>query len=368
MNSTNQGAEVEPSSARVRFPGISPRAYEHPADRGALATLRTVPGFPAVLKAVSGAFTERGERLLELASSIRVGPKQYPGLDRLRHECAGILDVSPVPDLFVTRHPVPNAMAIGLDEPFIVLTTGMVELLDVDGLRSVIGHEMGHVLSGHALYRTLLLRLLRLLQGMAWLPVGYWGLRAIIAALREWYRKAELSADRAGLLCTQDPAVDLRVHVLLAGATSTLDVDTADFLRQASDYETSGDLRDSVLKLLNVIDLTHPLAVVRAAELQRWAASEDYRDILSGQYPRREDAEAQSTWQEDVKAAAKSYRDSFNTSTDPLARVVADVGGLISDTAGKVWSRFGNGGNNRSESAASGDTPTEGDTEAPSSR
>ena len=40
------GAGVVRSISRVRFPGISPRAYEHPADRGALATLRSVPGFP----------------------------------------------------------------------------------------------------------------------------------------------------------------------------------------------------------------------------------------------------------------------------------------------------------------------------------
>ncbi|MBY8848019.1 Zn-dependent protease, partial [Saccharothrix sp. MB29] len=65
--------EIERSTARVRFPGISPRAYEHPVDRGALAVLRAVPGIGPVLQAVAGAFTERGERLGYLASSIRVG-------------------------------------------------------------------------------------------------------------------------------------------------------------------------------------------------------------------------------------------------------------------------------------------------------
>jgi Zn-dependent protease with chaperone function len=334
------GAEIEPTAARVRFPGISPRAYEHPADRGALTTLRSVPGFPVVLRAASGAFTERGERLLALASSVRVGPKQYPVLHRLRAECAAILDIDPVPEMFVTRDPDTNAMAIGLDKPFIVLTTGLVGLLDTDAMRFAIGHELGHVLSGHAVYRTLLLRLLRLLQGVSWMPAGYWGLRAVIAALREWYRKAELSADRAGLLCAQDPAAALRAHVLLAGATVAADVDTAEFLRQAADYESEGDLRDSVLKLLNTADLTHPLAVVRAAELQKWAASQEYRDILTGVYPRRDD-NAPSTWTDDVKAAARSYKDSFVETTDPLAKVLGDVGGVISDTASKVWHRFG---------------------------
>lgn len=327
--------------SRVRFPGISPRAYEHPADRGALATLRSVPGFPAVLRAVAGAFSERGERLMWLASAVRVGPKQYPELHELRAECAAVLDVDPVPEMFVARDATINALTIGIDRPFVVLTSGLVQAVDTEALRVAIGHELGHVLSGHALYRTMLFRLLRLMDSMSWLPGGYWGLRAIVTALREWYRKAELSADRAGLLCSQDPAAALRMHMALAGANHPDDVDTQEFLRQAADYEAEGDIRDSVLKLMNTVDLTHPLAVVRAAELQRWAASEEYRNILTGSYPRRDDEQPSSTWMDDMKSAARSYRDSVKSSTDPLAKVVSDIGGTISDTATKVWHRFG---------------------------
>jgi len=331
------GAAV--SEGRVRFPGISPRAYEHPADRGALTTLRSVPGFGPVLRAVSGAFSERGERLFHLSSSIRVGPRQYPKLDAIRNECAEILDVNPVPELYVRRDPRQNAMAIGLDEPFIVLTTGLVEALDTEGLRFVIGHEVGHVLSGHALYTTMMLRLSELLLSMSWMPVGYWGLRAVVAALREWYRKSELSADRAGLLCVQDPEVALRTRIMMAGAIDPSEVDIEAFLAQAAEYEAGGDVRDSVLKLMNVIWETHPLSVVRAAELQKWAATEEYRDILGGTYPDRAD-EPHNQWADDVKSAAKSYRDAFVETTDPLAKVLNDVGGVISDAAGKVWSRF----------------------------
>jgi Zn-dependent protease with chaperone function len=346
------GTEIEQLTSRIRLPQIDPRAYEHPADRGALATLRTVPGFAGMLRVVSGAFAERGERLLSLSSSIRVGPKQYPRINQLRLECASILDVDPVPEVFVTRDPVVNAMTIGLDAPFIVLTTGLVELMDTDSLRWAIGHEIGHALSGHALYRTMLLRLLRMMNGMSWLPVGYWGLRAIVAALMEWFRKAELSADRAGLLCGQDPQAALQAHVLLAGASGPGDVDTAEFLNQAREYESDGDVRDSVLKLLNTLDLSHPLAVVRAAELQRWAATEEYRDILAGNYPRR-GSEPHTTWTQDVKEAAKSYKDSFSGSTDPLAKVLNEVGGAISDVAGSMWRRFGGNGDSGGNSGQS---------------
>jgi hypothetical protein len=198
----------------------------------------------------------------------------------------------------------------------------------------------------------MLLRMLGMVQGMSWTAIGYWGMRAIIAALLEWFRKAELSADRAGLLCGQDPAVALRAHVLMAGAISPSDVDTAEFLKQASDYEGAGDVRDSVLKLIRVMDLRHPLAVVRAAELQKWAASEDYRAVLGGEYPRRGD-EPTSSWRDDLGAAAKSYRDSFAESADPLAKVLSDVGGALSDAAGRVWRGFGNNGNSGAADSAS---------------
>ncbi|WAL63006.1 M48 family metallopeptidase [Amycolatopsis cynarae] len=330
----------EISRALVRFPGISPRAYEHPADRGALATLRAVPGFAQVLKAVSGAFSERGERLMALASAIRVGPRQYPELDRLRHECAEVLDLETVPNLFVMRDPEVRAMTIGMDEPFILLSTAAVELLDREGLRFVIGHEMGHVLSGHAVYRTMLIRLINLQLSLSFMPVSALGLRVIIAALKEWFRKSELSCDRAGLLCGQDPAAALRVHVLLAGGLDPATVDTASFLEQAREYESVDDIRDSLHKLRYVEDMTHPLAVVRAAQLQRWAASEDYRALLAGEYPRREDDAPTADWTEDVKAAARSYKDSFTTSADPIVKVLGDVGEAVSGAAGKVWNRF----------------------------
>jgi Zn-dependent protease with chaperone function len=332
--------------ARTRFPAISPRAYEHPADRGGLTTLRAIPGFAPLLKAVSGAISDRSERLLSLGSGIRVGPEQYAHLHRIVTECAAILDVDPVPDLFVHRYTEANALTMGLDRPFILLFTGLIDALDEESLRFVIGHEMGHVLSGHALYHTMLYRLINLAGGLSWLPGGVWGIRAIQAALNQWYRKAELSADRAGLLCCQDPKAALRAHIVMSGATDPAEVNIPEFLRQARDYESGGDLRDSVLKLLNVESMSHPLAVARAAELQRWSATPDYLNILTGVYPRRDEEAPHATWTEDVKSAAKSYKERMTESEDPLAKILNDVGGSLSDAAGKVFGMF------RTESAS----------------
>jgi Zn-dependent protease with chaperone function len=300
--------------------------------------LRAIPGFDSVLKALSGAIGERSIRLLYLATAIRVSPRQYPELHQIITECATTLDLQPIPELYVEQDPVPNAMAIGLDKPIIVISTGMLQLLDQDGLRFIIGHEVAHVLSGHAVYRTMLQQLIGIAQSIPWLPIGAWGIRAIIVALNEWFRKSELSCDRAGLLCVQDPPATLRVHASLAGALKPDEMDVAGFLDQARDYQTRGDVRDSVLKLLQISGQTHPMAALRAAELQKWAAGTEYQDILAGNYPRRS-ADKEAPLGDDVKAAAASYGEAFKTSSDPLIKVVGKLGGVVGGVGGFAANR-----------------------------
>ncbi|MEU0879000.1 M48 family metallopeptidase [Lentzea sp. NPDC005914] len=330
--------DIEQSS-RVRFVGMSPRAYEHPADRGALAVLRAVPAVAPILKAVAGAFSERGERLLQVASSVRVGPKQYPQLDRIRNEVAATFDLAEIPDLYVERNAQVYGFTYGIDKPFIVISTGAVDLLDNESLRFLIGHEMGHVMSGHALYNTLLRRLIDLTTSFAWVPAGAIAMRAVIAALREWQRKTELSCDRAGLLACQDPQAALRTHLAMAGDLGG-QVDIASFLAQAKEYEEVEDIRDSLLKLLHTEHRSHPLVVVRAAELQRWSATEEYREILTGTYPRREDDRPASNLTDDVKSAARSYKESMGNSADPLIKTINDIGETVMGAAGRAWSKF----------------------------
>lgn len=339
-----------PARPRIDLPGISSRAWEHPADRSALVTLRSLSGFDTILKTLSGLLRERQHRLLFLASAVRVDTRQFPKVERLFSEALQTLDSPTRPELFVIQNPMPNAVTIGMDVPFIVLNTGLVDLLDEDELRFVLGHEIGHALSGHAVYQTMLQHLLRLAGNFGWLPVGGWALRALVAALMEWSRKAELSGDRAGLLAGQDPEAALRVMMKLAGGSHLEEMSTGAFLEQADEYEATGDLRDGVLKLLNLELKSHPFSVVRAAEMRDWVVDGEYRSYLEGNYPRRED-DKKARIGEEVRSAAKSYKDSFDTSSDPLIKTVRDigrdvggaaqtVGQNISDTVADVWGRF----------------------------
>src|ERR1051326_3736224 len=265
-----------PDRARVRLPGISSRAYEHPADRSALVAMRKLTGFAVLLKRLAGLFSDRSLRLLFLASSVRASTEQFPQLYSLLLDGSSILDPPAVPELFITPDPIPNAMALGSDKPFIVITTGMVDLLDDEELRFAIGHEIGHVLSGHAVYRTMLFHLTRLATRLAWFAIGYIGLRVIIAGLEEWYRKSELSCDRAGVLGGQDPAAARRALMKLAGGSRMSELSHDAFHQQAREYDAVPDVREGLIKFLQVLGHTHPFAVVRFAELDRWVTEGDY--------------------------------------------------------------------------------------------
>ena len=169
-----------PDRSRVRLTGISSRAYEHPADRSALVALRKLTGFDTLLKLLNSLFNERAMRLTFLASSVKVSERQFPHIHEMLRDGAYILDMENVPELFITQTPLVNAMALGIDRPFIVINSGLVDLMDPEELRFVVGHELGHVLSGHAVYRTMLYNLILLAQRIAWMPLGYIGLKAII--------------------------------------------------------------------------------------------------------------------------------------------------------------------------------------------
>ncbi len=314
----------EPDRTRVRLPGISSRAYEHPADRSALVAMRKLTGFDVLLRRLAGLFNDRSLRLLFLASSVRASQEQFPHLHRVLLDGAAILDLPSVPELFISQDPIPNAMALGSDKPFIVITTGLVDLMDEEEIRFIIGHELGHVLSGHAVYRTMLFHLTRLAARVAWFAIGYIGLRVIIAGLEEWYRKSELSCDRAGVLAGQDPGAARRALMKTAGGSRMSELSHDAFHQQAREYDAVPDVREGLLKLLQLQGNTHPFAVVRFAELDRWVADGDYARVLSGEYPRREDDE-QTSVSEEVRAAARSYQESWNRTADPFVGLVRNA-------------------------------------------
>ena len=296
---------------RKTLPGIAAVSWEHPADRAALQTLRNIPGVDEAMRKVLAMLGgERGIRLLFQGNAVKVGPDQLPRLWQLHIEVTTTFDWTPLPELYVTQTPFFNAGAYGIDAPFIVVHSAALELLDDDELRVLLAHELGHVMSGHALYRTVAAILALVSLGV--LPVlAELVILPIRLAFLEWSRKSELSADRAGLLGAQDIVVAQRMDMKMAGGgrgegfAGQLNVEA--FMQQAHEYAASGEGLDVVYKVLSTLALTHPMHTVRAAELQRWMASGEYDRILRGEYQRRGADESARPWRDDVAAAGSYY-------------------------------------------------------------
>jgi len=322
---------------RQTYPQIAAVSWEHPADRAALQALRSIPGVDEVIrKTLALLGGERGIRLLFQGNSVRVGPAQFPKLWHLHTEAATTFDWPTLPELYVSQTPFFNAGAYGIDQPFIVVHSAAIELLDDDELRVLLSHELGHVISGHALYRTIaaILALISLgalptLASLAVLPVRL--------AFLEWSRKSELSADRAGLLGAQDIVAAQRLDMKMAGGgrgegfAAQLNVDA--FMQQAHEYASSGEGLDVVYKLLSTLALTHPMHTVRAAELQRWVASGEYDRILRGEFVRRGPDTPGRPLMDDMAAAGNYYAGEARV----LATQVADAAKRAAERAREAF-------------------------------
>ena len=318
---------------RVAFPEIAGVSWEHPADRAALQAMRAVPGFDDVVRKIIAILGgERGIRLLFQGNAVRAGSQQFPRAHALLVEVAATFDWPKVPELYVTQTPLFNAGAYGVDDPFIVLHSAALELLDQEELRVLIAHEMGHVVSGHSLYRTIAeiflnvsLAALPFLAGIALLPVRL--------AVLEWSRKSELSSDRAGLLGSQSILASQQLFMKMAGAyrgaleSGQMSLDP--FITQASEYITTNEGLDIVYKILNTLALTHPMNTVRAAELQQWIGSGQYERILRGEYTRRGAQARERPLTEDFRAAKDHYageaRDVMNKVTDAAKKAASSA-------------------------------------------
>lgn len=285
-----QEKQAETGDGRTSFPGISYRAYEHPLALAAMVAMRHIKGFDAAISAMNKVVGEPIIRMQYLASAVRVGPRQLNSLHMIKEEAVRILDLVDAPELYVCNIGGANAFTMGINRPFIVVTAGLLDLMDENELRFVIGHELGHVLSGHALYHSMAHVLATGTDLFGALPIAGAAAEGIKAGLREWRRKSELSCDRAGLLVAQDTTAAIAALMKLAAGSRASDMSADEFLQQATEFELDNTgIKNRIFKYL-IPHETHPIVVLRAVELDRWVRTGEYARILEqGDYELRSD-------------------------------------------------------------------------------
>ena len=284
-------------SAMPTYTGISSEAFRHPLDRQAEQALRSLPGFDLVARQFVKFIYERPQMVYLTGNSIQVGPRQYSSIYQIFRECVRDLDISPEPALFVAQAPLVNAYALGQELPYVVLNTGLLDLLNEAEIRAVLAHELGHLKCGHTLLIQMAMWAITTATYIGEMTFGLGNLLSsgLIYALYEWQRKAELSADRAAMLVMDDLNPIMHTMMKLAGGSTRYghECNLDEFIRQSEKYqELDQDSLNQVYKfflynnLSQGVFLTHPFTVERLTYLQEWAKSSEYRSIRQGNYQR----------------------------------------------------------------------------------
>ncbi|MDY7002400.1 MAG: M48 family metallopeptidase [Cyanobacteriota bacterium] len=284
--------------ATIPLIGLKADNFRHPLDLEATNTIKQLPGVDLLVRQLLGPLGEQYFYMENIASSVLVGKDQLPHLHKILLDACQTLDLEP-PQLYVRQHPVPNAYTFAMrgKQPFIVVHTSLIELLNLEEIQAVLGHELGHLKCEHGVYLTLG-NLIVLAAGQ----ISTWGgiiAQSIQNQILEWVRCAEFTCDRAALLATQNPKVVASVLMKLAGGSPSisaqLNVDA--FLAQARAYkEFSHTELGEALRQIQTAQLTHPLPVLRAREIDKWSSSQKYQDLLQNLTKSDYNSESKGGW------------------------------------------------------------------------
>lgn len=266
---------------RVYLKNLNSYEYEHPADRIALKSLNSIPILPEVTKKVIEYASEKRMIFVTEGSYNEITENQYPKLYKIFIECCKILDIKKIPKLFLVPERDINAYTAGVENPFICVNEGTIEALSEDEFRFILGHELGHIKSGHCLNHTMV----RIISSgvAAFITKIAFPLRQTLFA---WDRMSEYTADRAGFLCCQNIEAAITALAKLGGCVrrykESFNYDA--YLKQALKFkEQQGTLVNSFLKnsFYMLYELDHPLTVLRAAEIYEWNNSDQYKQIIN---------------------------------------------------------------------------------------
>jgi Zn-dependent protease with chaperone function len=263
--------------------GLKANQFRHPLDLQATNSLKQLPGLDHLIRNILAPVGDQFFYLQNIAGSVLVGEKQLPEFYQLLLESCKILDLE-VPQLYIKQNPIPNAYTFAMrgKQPFIVLHTSLIEILTLEEIQAVIAHELGHLKCEHGVYLTIANLIVLAAGGLlpSWAGAIASGLQS---QMLQWLRCAEFSCDRSALLVAQNSRVVSSVLMKLAGGSpslsSQLNLDA--FLAQAKIYDDiSNDQLGEMLKTLQTSQLSHPVPVIRAREIQRWSNSKDYQNLL----------------------------------------------------------------------------------------
>lgn len=265
---------------------LHPRDYEHKFDRLALETLEKTPGIKSVVKKFNKHAIERDSRLIFSGSCLKVTESSFPDIYGLLEEVCCNLYLKNIPDLYLQQGDEVNAFSTGSENPLIVLNSGAVDSLSSEELLYVLGHEVGHIKSGHLLYHEMakIIPYIGEIAGSA-TPLGIGKIlsKGLKYPLINWTRMSQFSADRAGMLACQDIESVMSTLMKMSGLPKKYahNISTEIFISQAKNFKDFDyNSLSSMDKILLSLDDKHSWSIMRAAELLKWVESGKYGQVI----------------------------------------------------------------------------------------
>lgn len=275
-------------SRRIQLTGLSARAFQNPVDFTLTEKLLSrLTGLGVVTGKLIDTYI-RWQTVNIKSGGICVNQHSQPALYQIVRNVCAVLCM-PVPEVYIYDDIGGiNAYTTGVDKPIIVLTRMAVSMLDEHELAYIIGHECGHILCNHVKYHTLARMLAfnlipggELLQAVTLAPL-----------MNAWYRRSELSADRAGLLACQNMEAVKRAMLKMMGTpfSEYQRMRTSALVSQAIDFQNlmEEEALDRTFNMLQTMSLSHPRTVFRCVELLNWIKSGEYHMLINATAAERE--------------------------------------------------------------------------------
>ena len=204
-----------------------------------------------------------------LGQGVQLSQRQFPEVYAAVIDCAHTLGIA-VPNVYISQDYGLNAGTYGTnEEAFIVIGAPLIKLLEPEELRFVIGHECGHLQNNHVVYRT---AVSFMSQGVG--VYVKWAVVPATVALNGWSRRAEITCDRAGLVCCKDEAAATSAMLKLVTGSRELAsrIDVEDYLKQLE------GIRDGIGRFSELWN-SHPYLPKRIQAMRLFVQSNYYKSL-----------------------------------------------------------------------------------------
>lgn len=271
-----------------------------------------------------------------LTGALRLTKGIAPDAHRSLSACREVLGWDRPVELYVKPDPMVNAFCTrSVGGPIIIgLSSRMLETFTDAELRFVIGHELGHAVFDHF---TIPMPATATLSDVG----GKFVSRPISLKLFLWCRAAEISADRAGVVCAGEvePAAYALLKIASGLGTSVIKPDLAAFVSQIDALHAApaacADERDEE-DVLDCFD-THPYSPLRVRALLAFGRSQAFQRATGKAVDGIDHEELERLVEHDLSVMEPSYlEDNTEESSALMRRVLFCAGVTVAAANGEI--------------------------------